>query len=73
MIGRLKLIAVFGILGIERNKFRLAASLKAACTIYLLREVILDRREQKRSEFPFKRIDLSQGLVIKQVQKEALG
>ena len=73
MIGSLELIAVFGILGIERNKFHLAASLQAACAVYLLREVILDRCEQKRSEFAFKRIDLSQSLVIKQVQKEALG
>jgi hypothetical protein len=66
-------IPVFVIFCVERNKFCLAASLQAARAVCLLRKVVLDRCEQKRSEFAFKRVDLSQRLVIKEVQKKKPG
>src|ERR1700756_961750 len=41
--------------------------------VKLIREVVLERRQQKRSELPFEPVDTSKRSVFQQVQEKTLG
>jgi hypothetical protein len=64
---------LLGLFCIQTNEFFVPSSFKAAGTVKLIREVVLERRQQKRSELPFEPVDTSKRSVFQQVQEKTLG
>ena len=69
---RLASIALLGLFGIQVNKFLVSSSSEAPDTAEFVRDVILERGEEKRPEFTFDPIDTGKCMVPEEVQKKTL-
>ena len=56
-LDRLKSIALFGVFCIKLYKFLVSSSFETAGTIGRIRDVVLERGEQKRPEFTFEPVN----------------
>ncbi len=72
-VDRFATIAFFCLLRIQADEFLVSSSFKAAGTVDRIREVVLERGEQERAEFPFEPINAPQRPVFQQVQEKTLG
>jgi hypothetical protein len=71
-IERCKLRPILCLLGIERHKVDLSASLQAVRMVHLIEDIILERSSQERTELTPDRAHLSQRFVAEKMQEKPL-
>src|SRR4029077_14959968 len=70
---RLHLVPFCSVVCVQLYEFLASSSFKAPGTVGRVRKVVLERGEQKRSEFSFEPVDVGECPLLQQVQEKTLG
>jgi hypothetical protein len=71
-LDRLTSIAFFGLFCTQLDEFLVSSPFIAAGTIDRIQEVVLERGEQQRPEFPFEPVNAGNRPALQQVQEKPL-
>ena len=73
VVGEFREVAVLGVLMVELDELRVAAAFLGLLLVAFVGEEVLQRHEQEGAELPLLPLHAAQGVLLHQVQHEALG